>query len=252
MDELLPIVFSMPTLPWTCLVIVSVVYWLTVILGALDVDVLGGAEGKIASVGHAHDLGDMGHAGDGHADGHDLADGAAAKEGVLTSLLSMLKLRSVPVTISLSFLGLFGWIISYLLAKNVGPALPLPAAGTNALLFAVTFVASLFATSAAVRPLARLFVTRQGTQHKDLVGKVVRITTGRVDGKFGEGHLDDGAAGLQLQVRCADPDALARDDEALILGWDAKTESFEVEPMSAIDENPQKRKGSAKGSGNRS
>ncbi len=249
MDELLSIVFSMPTLPWTCLVIASVVYWLTVILGALDVDVLGGAEGKVmADVGHAH-VGDAGHA---HDVGHDgLADGAAAKEGVLSSLLSALKLRSVPVTVSLSFLSLFGWIVSYVLAKNVGPVVPLPAIAISALVFIASFATSLLATSAAVRPLAPLFATKQGTKHKDLVGKVVRITTGRVDGRFGEGHLDDGAAGLQLQVRCADPDALARDDEALILGWDAKTESFEVEPMSTIDESAQKRKGSEKASGKR-
>jgi len=155
-------------------------------------------------------------------------------------LLSILKLGTVPVTITLSFLGLYGWIVSYVLASNVAPALPLPAVATNALLLVLSFVASLLATSASIRPLAPLFATRQGTRHKELVGKVVRITTGRVDGKFGEGHLDDGAAGLQLQVRCADPDALARDDEALILGWDPKTESFEVEPMSKIDGNAQK------------
>ena len=253
MDELLAILFSLPTLPWTCLVIASMVYWLTVILGALDIEVLGGAEGKaMADVGHAHELGDVGghH---GHGEGHDgLADGAAAKEGVLSSLLSALKLRSVPVTVSLSFLGLFGWIVSYLLAKNAAPLLPLPTLATGALVFVVTLATSLFMTSAAVRPLAPLFARKQGTKHVDLVGKVVRITTGRVDGKFGEGHLDDGAAGLQLQVRCADPDALARDDEALILGWDPKSESFEVEPMSAIDENAPKSKGTAKASGKRS
>ena len=51
------------------------------------------------------------------------------------------------------------------------------------------------------------------------------------------------------QPRLTDPDALARDDEALILGWDPKTESFEVEPMSKIEENGQKRGRSAKASG---
>jgi hypothetical protein len=139
--------------------------------------------------------------------------------------------------------------VSYVLCTNVVTALPLPAVAVSALVFLASFVASLLATSASIRPLAPLFATKQGTRHKELVGKVVRITTGRVDGKFGEGHLDDGAAGLQLQVRCADPDALARDDEALILGWDPKTESFEVEPMSKIEENGQKRGRSAKASG---
>lgn len=249
MDELLAILFSLPTLPWTCLVIVSVVYWLTVILGALDLDVLGGAEGKASfDVGHGHDVGhahDVGGAAGGEAGGDaqdGVGDGAVAKGGVLTSLFSALRLRSVPVTITLSFLGFFGWFVSYLLASSVAPALPLPAAASSALVFLASIAASLLATSAAVRPLAPLFATKSGTRHQELVGKVVRITTGRVDAKFGEGHLEDGGAGLQLQVRCADPDALARDDEALILGWDATSESFEVEPMSTID-------GKAPGSG---
>lgn len=249
MDELLATLFAMPTLPWTCLVLASVVYWLTVILGALDLDVLGGAEGKVAAdVGHGHDVGHAHDAG-GHGEGPDLAEGVAAKDGVLTSLLSALKLRSVPVTVTLSFLGLYGWIVSYLLTRNLAPHSPLPALATHALVLVSALGSSLLATSASVRPLAPLFTKKQGTKHRDLVGKVVRITTGRVDGKFGEGHLDDGAAGLQLQVRCADPDALARDDEALILGWDPKTESFEVEPMSTIDGNARKTGRSTKASG---
>lgn len=269
MDELLSILFSMPTLPWTCLVIASVVYWLTVILGALDIDALGGADGghgDLGDLGHGHlghgDVGhgDVGHGDVGHGDAghgdvgrahgdggdggadHGHADGADAHgstQGVLAILLSTLKLRSVPVTITLSFLGLYGWIVSYMLAKNL--TLPLPEIANHTIVLATSFVLGLLATSASIRPLAPLFASKQGTKHRDLVGKVVRITTGRVDGKFGEGHLDDGGAGLQLQVRCADPDALARDDEALILGWDAKTESFEVEPMSSIAGKPQKR-----------
>lgn len=246
MDELLAILFSLPTLPWTCLVVASIVYWLTVILGALDIEVLGGAEGKaVGKLGHGHELG-HGHAHDGHAhDGHAELGDAAAGKGVLASLLSALRLRSVPVTITLSLLGLFGWIVSYVLAKNV--TLPLPTLASDAIVLAVSSLVSLLATSAAVRPLAPLFATRQGTKHDDLVGKVVRITTGRVDGRFGEGHLEDGGAGLSLQVRCADPDVLRRDDEALILGWDAASESFEVEPMSRIAHKTGR---STKGSGN--
>ncbi|MBX7192028.1 MAG: DUF1449 family protein [Sandaracinaceae bacterium] len=248
MDELLSILFSMPTLPWTCLVVASVVYWLTVILGALDIDVLGGADGHghLGDVGHADVVGhgDAGHADLGHAHdapAHDGAlDAAAPSHGGLTSLLSSLKLRSVPVTITLSFLGFFGCLVSYLISAHVTPLLPLSSIATSALVLVVSLVTSLFATSAAIRPLAPLFATKQGTRNKDLVGKVVRITTGRVDAKFGEGQLDDGGAGLRLQVRCADPDALARDDEALILGWDAQSESFEVEPMSTIAGKTQK------------
>jgi len=254
MDELLPIVFSLPTLPWTCLVLASVMYWLTVILGALDMDVLGGAEGKAHALGdasHGQGHGDVGHADAAHGGeaGHaDAGDAVGAKEGVLSSLLAALRLRSVPLTITVSFFGLYGWVISYLLTKNVAASLPLPAAATTAIILLVTALLSLLATSASIRPLAPLFRSKQGTRRRGPVGRVVRTRTGGVDGKFGEGHLDDGQAGLQLQVRCADPDALARDDEALILGWDPKTESFEVEPMSKIDGNDRKQARSGAGS----
>jgi hypothetical protein len=243
MEEFLAIIFSMPTLPWTGLVIAALIYWTTVIAGALDIDVLGGghdADVGHIDVGHAHG-GDLhpietGHGDAGHAHGdHGVADAVMAKEGVLSALLSALKLRSVPVTISLSLLGISGWLVSFLLVRNLSALLPLPSFVTAAIEFLISLLIATLVTSALVRPLAPLFRSRSAPRHQELVGKVVRITTGRVDGRFGEGHLQDGGAGLALQVRCADPDALDRDDEALILGWDAATESFEVEPMNRVE-----------------
>ena len=64
MEEFLAIIFSMPTLPWTGLVIAALIYWMTVIAGALDIDVLGG--GHHADVGHI----DVGHAHGGGVDQH--------------------------------------------------------------------------------------------------------------------------------------------------------------------------------------
>lgn len=232
MDELLSSLFSMPTLPWTSALVVALVYWLTVILGALDVDALGGAEGKASGVGEAGAEVGASHVGDAPAasPGHE----PVAKAETLALLLSALGFRSVPVTISLSFVVLFGWIASYLLARHVAPMLPDPDALGHAIVGALSLLFGLLAASLAVRPLAPLFVPRQGTRHRDLVGKVVRITTGRVDGRFGEARYEDGGADLTLQVRCADPDALSRGDEALVLDWDPESETFEVEPMSRL------------------
>jgi hypothetical protein len=235
MDDFLEIVLSMPTLPWTGLLVAALVYWATVILGALDVDALGSAEGN------AHlDAG----ADAGSAEGLDA--GAHAKEGVLATLLSALKLRSVPVTISLSLVALFAWVVSFVLARHIGPLLPLPAVATTAIELTVSALLGVLGASVAVRPLAPLFRTKQGTRRDDLIGRVVRVKTGRVDARFGEAVLEDGGAGLQLQVRCADPDALGRDDEALIIGWNAETESFDVEPMSRIEGRARTRQGSEK------
>lgn len=248
MDEFLAIIFAMPTLPWTCIVIAALVYWMSVIAGALDMDVLGGADGDIGGeagdVGHGEAGDHAGHHG-GDADGdasHDHGSAnAGSSDGAFTALMNALKLRSVPVTISLSLLGLSGWLVSFLLTHNVSPHLPLPGIATSLIVLLTSAFIATLATSAIIRPLAPLFRSRSAPRHTELIGKVVRITTGRVDGRFGEGHLQDGGAGLALQVRCADPDALARNDEALILGWDAATESFEVEPMSRVNSTESKR-----------
>ena len=250
MDEFLAVIFAMPTVPWTCLVIAALVYWMSVIAGALDMNVLGGGDGGHGDVGHGDvGHGDIGHGDAGHHAGHGDAHAGqdhggaegAPSEGALTAIMNALKLRSVPLTISLSLLGLSGWLVSFLLTHNVSPLLPLPSIVTSLIVLLSSFVIATLTTSALIRPLAPLFRSRSAPRHSELIGKVVRITTGRVDGRFGEGHLQDGGAGLALQVRCADPDALARNDEALILGWDATTESFEVEPMSRVDGTESKR-----------
>lgn len=251
MDELLTIMFAMPTLPWTVLVIAAAVYWVSVIAGLLDIEVLGGADGHAHggdAVGHGHAHGgDAGHAhGDAaHADSAEPAkavgEGAVAKDGVVQHLLGALALRSVPATISLSLFSLWGWVGSFALARYLLPALPGPVWLGIVLGLLVSALVGLFLASLSVRPLAPMFRVPSGPRRHELVGKTVRITTGRVDERFGEGLLEDGGAGLRLQVRCADAKALARDDEALILAWSESAEAYEVEPMSRVEGRGAKR-----------
>lgn len=243
MDEFVAIAFGAPTVGWTVALLVALAYWVTVIVGALDVKVLGGGDADVGDAGHGHDHGADGHdhGADGHDHSHDAdggedaGDSTGAKEGVLSALMSALKLRSVPLTVSLSLVFLFGWIVSYQASYWLAPRVPGSPLLAQSLVTMLSLVLSVLAASVAVRPLAPFFRVRTGPRHADLIGKTVRITTGRVDGRFGEGELDDRGAGLRLQVRCEDEAALARGDEALILGWDAKSEAFEVEAMHRVD-----------------
>ncbi len=228
MEEFTAIVFGAPTLGWTIALVVALIYWVTVIIGALDVKVLGGGDahsGDPSADGHGHD-----HAGDGHG-----ADALGAKEGALAALISALKLRSVPVTVSLSLIFLLGWIVSFQASRWLAPLLPGGSFITHSLVTLLSLTSSVLGASLAVRPLAPLFRVRSGTRHAELIGKTVRITTGRVDMRFGEAELDDRGAGLRLQVRCENTDALARGDEALILGWNEGEHAFEVEPMHEVE-----------------
>ena len=234
---------AMPTAVFTVGLGVTLVYWALVFLGALDIDMLDldvDVDGDGVLDGAADALGGATDGIDGAADGADgAADGIEADGaggiGAMATLLSVLRVRDVPITVSLSFMALVAWAASWLLVRFAGPALvdTLPAAA----------VAAAFALGAAglaipcgrlmARPFSGLFHTEQGRRRADLIGQEVEITTGRVDRGFGQAELATGGADLLVQVR-ADPDlALTRGERALVISWDPGSEAYVVEPLRA-------------------
>jgi hypothetical protein len=74
---------------------------------------------------------------------------------------------------------------------------------------------------------------------RDLVGKVVRIDTSRVDRRFGMAKAEDGGAGLLVQVRCdAEGNGLRRGSNAVVVAYDASREVYEVAPFDDIPVGP--------------
>jgi len=176
-------------------------------------------------------------AADGAAEG--VADGAAEGAGkgvadeVFAGLSSALHLRDAPLTVVLTLFVTFGFLVSALAMQTLGPRFGDGPLVGSLVLVAASLISLLF-TSLAVRPLAPLFRTHKAKGRRDLVGRVCVISTGHVDARFGQATLEDGGAGLILQVRCETDVPLQRGDRALILGWDPKTEGFVVEPMDKL------------------
>jgi len=228
MEEFLATALSMPTLAFTGLLGLVVLYWLSVMLGALDLEVLDfdlGADGADGAVDGALE---------GGAEGAMEADLEVGDVGGLAGVLSALGLRHAPLTVVLSLLVLFGWLGTFFGSRYLAPVLPL---GGFLSALVVTLAALALATpltSLLTRPMAPLFRVRAARGNRDLVGQVVKIRTGNVDARFGQAELKDGRSDMILHVRCADPEALARGDEALIVDWDEERQAFEVEPMEAI------------------
>lgn len=242
MNEFLNAILAFPTAIFTVLLGVVIVYWLFVLLGTLDINLLGDADLD----GHGHtdlDVGGHGHAGAGghghiethldghghvHADGHGHgdhdADTDAEHAGGFAGLIQALGLGGVPVTVMLSILFLAAW------GFCLGAMELLGAGGWQAV------VASLAALGLAVpltgfliRPLRRFFLSLAAPQHRDLLGKICTITTLRVDERYGQAEIEDGGAGLIVQVRCSGSDRFGRGDRALI--FDYKDEVFWIAPM---------------------
>jgi hypothetical protein len=217
---------AMPTGIFTVLLGLVILYWVLFLIGSLDLDVLGGvdgaADGALEGAAEASAEGAAEVAMDGGAEG--------AVEGA-TGLLHALKLRSVPATVAVSFFVFLGWISSYLALKLLGPALPDILA--QLVVFVLAFAGGLFGASLAVRPFAKLFVDHKVTRLKDLVGRVVTITTGRVDERFGQASCDTSDS-LILEVRAKKGSLLKRGDAGLLIDYDEDTRSFTVEPADAL------------------
>lgn len=230
-----------PTVIFTIGLLVALVYWLFVILGALDIDLLGGADdvsGALKGSGEALAGGDAltggvkgaAEAATGGAKGVNSID-----TGASVGLWAWLGLTSVPVTVSASLVLLLTWSGS-ILAMHYGPS-SLGTALAIVMALAVVLVA-LPITGMLVRPLRPVFEVKVGKSNRDYVGATCTITTGHVDAGFGQATIEDGATVLVIPVRCDRPDVLSRGARALVIDFDPARHAYVVEPVSDLLSSP--------------
>lgn len=236
MDDFLAASLSFPTVVFTVLLLIALLYWVLVIVGALGLDMLdldqghdGAGHGPDVGVDHGADHGgdggdgDAGHDGDAHH-GH-----SGEGLGLLPTMLWVLKLNSVPMTIVLTMVFFWSWLACHLAMHYVVGYEAHWIAEVG--LFAGALLLSLPLSSVTVRPLAPLFRTHPGQRRAALLGKVVDVDTSYVDDKFGVAKVDDGGAGLLVQIRCDPPNPLTRGQRALVVSYDEAREVYEVTPI---------------------
>jgi hypothetical protein len=217
-----------PTVVFTIGLGVCLIYWLFVLLGALDIDLFGHADvdgGGVDVGGHdvGHDVGghdvDAGH-------GHDLD----ADHGHTSSLWGGLGLSKVPITISISAIMLVCFFLS-MLAMHYAPSVLGEASWVQAAILPATLVVGIPLAGLLVRPLGGVFELKEGKSNQDYVGHTCTVTTGHVDDGFGQATVEDGGTVLVIPVRCDKPGALKRNDKALIIDFDTDRHAYVVEPV---------------------
>ncbi|RMX01477.1 ubiquinone biosynthesis protein UbiH [Allofranklinella schreckenbergeri] len=178
MHSFLQIVTSFPTVVFSILLAVVVLYWLVVALGLLETEVLDSLFFD--------------------ADGLDGADA-----GALAGLLSRLGLGGVPLTVILSLIVLFGWLASYFAVLIALPLLGHPAVhfALGAAVFAAASLAAIALTSLALKPVRALLRKIPQEEPKTLLGRVGVVRSASVNAQSGYAAVDDGGAGLVLQIR---------------------------------------------------
>lgn len=195
---------TFPTIIFSGLLIIVLFYWLCAAFGLLDIDLF--------NIDTELD-----------AEGIDLTGFA----GWLTKL----GLAGIPVTIILTLFTLFGWLISYFAAhlflRFIDMTLLRYAVGVT--LLVITAFISLQLTAICLRPIRNRLVNlnKPKTVHQ-LMGKLATVRSGTVTEQNGEAVLEDGGAGLILQVRAPSTDDIKRGDRVVIISYDPQSHSYQV------------------------
>lgn len=214
MDQFIAALLAPPALFFTLLLGAALLYWLMVIVGALDLDLI---HLDHAGDGHGHEVGD----GHGH-DGHDGGDG----HGMLHGVLEFLSVGKVPITLIGTCLVLIGWLVCMTAQLTLVPLLAaaLPLWLLALVLFAAALVVALPLTAVAMLPFRSAFATPDNPGQKggiSLVGQLARVTSRTVDPTFGTAVCTMGGSDIVLNVITGRSDLiLTKDQQAVIVHYD--------------------------------
>ena len=222
------VILSYPTVTYTVLLGVGLVYWTFAIIGLVDFE-SGGPDLDVdlepdLDIDLEPDLDvdlepEVGLHLEAEIPGGGIDTGnSPTTMSTLAGYLVALGLSGVPFSVVISLLTLFAWVISSLatpwaLAFFPGGLLRFVAAScvlVGALALAIPI------TALCVRPLRQLFVTHSAISNASLVGQECVVLTGSVDEKFGQAEVSARGAGYHIHVIAATPNNLKRGDTALI------------------------------------
>lgn len=205
MNRFIETALSFPVVIFSLLLAISMVYWLLVCCGIL---------------------------GDGSVDidmqGVSACDHATARSG--KGLLARAGLSGVPVSIILTLISVSGWWVSYFSHQLLIDPLAL-----GFFYYPLGFATGLFALAVALvftrlvigffKPLVRRI---KGPEPAPICGQVAIVTSQTVSFKSGRALMNDGGAGLLLQVRTFSPPVIKRNDRVVLLQYLADEHAYLV------------------------
>jgi hypothetical protein len=189
-------VTSFPTVVYTLLLIICLLYWIVAVLGLVDLDVL-----------------DMDYDGD-----IDAADSVEAQSGI-AGLLLKFGLGGVPLTITISIISLIGWLLCYYasyFASQIIPSKLLNILASIGIFVAATYF-SVLITAQIIKPIRTLFAKLEIDETKHILGQSVIVRSAVVNKDRGEAIMNDGGAGLLLNVRATGNDEFNKGDEVVVI-----------------------------------
>ncbi|HEY0024748.1 MAG TPA: hypothetical protein VGB24_17675 [Longimicrobium sp.] len=200
MNEFLQTALGFPTIVYSMLLAVITLYWVLAVTGLADGDSVDALVG----------------------DGHATDAGAAA------AMLSKLGLGGVPFTVVATTLVFTAWLGAYFVHLLVLGGLP---EGVRTLAGIGTMVGVLVpavaVTSLALRPVRRALAKMRPVE-RSLVGTSAVVVTPTLSADYGQASVDDGGAGLILQVRHDGPNPLQRGDRIVLIEYIESQNAYRV------------------------
>jgi hypothetical protein len=233
MAEVFVLALTFPSVVFTVLLGVVLIYWAFVMVGVIHIGEgsEGALDGHIDGATKGMLEGAVDHVGADADLDLDLDDGGEP-HGALAAIMSALHLRSVPATVVFSLVITFAWLVSVVTMQTVTRLVPaLLGAPLSFGVALASLILALPLTSIAARPLAKVFAPKHAPVKSDFIGRTCVVRTGSVTAKFGEATLHDGGAGLVVRVRVDGDQQLGRGEQALIVDYDPERETYLVEPM---------------------
>ncbi|MBG5949280.1 MULTISPECIES: OB-fold-containig protein [Proteus] len=194
---------AFPSIIFSALLIIISFYWLCAAFGLLDIDLFN-IDSEL-----------------------DINVDATGLAGWLTKL----GLAGIPVTIILTFFTLFGWFISYFTNYWIINAIETSFIRylTGFIALIITSFIALNLTAICLKPIRKKLMSRNKPKSvHQLVGKLAIVRSAHVAENKGEAVLEDGGAGLILQIRAPETENIKRGDSVIIISYDASTHSYQV------------------------
>lgn len=228
MDEFLRVATSFPTAVYTVLLSVVTVHWLLSALGILEIDTLDGllpdnigTDGLHGAHGahgvHAH------HAHHGH-------DGHGTEHGGMSGLLMKFGLHGVPIMVVITIIAIVGWAFCYFFDLYVLSGTTLGALGVVADI-ATAFGGLLLSIPVArvvLAPVRRIMQRFAPVSQRPLLGRYAEVRSAEVTKTHGQVWLDDGGAGLILQVRAETSGRFVRGDRVVLIEYLEQQNAYRV------------------------
>lgn len=206
MNELLKTAITGVNIIPTALLGLIVLYWLIVIIGAIDIDFF--------------DI-DV-----------DL-DGSEPSSGIINGLFSFLNVAELPFMLVFSILALNFWILSMLIYF-----LPLPVGGLiNGILLIPALSISILTTKAITQPLKKIFRNTYSGHNEGnhIIGHICTLVYNLSDRKLGQADINMEGSWLRINVKAEGDETFKKGEKALVIGKDFEKDFYIISNIKEMD-----------------